>query len=126
MKEVQKSNQIGTSQSASAAVRLKMEDFLSTTPSVNETGELRNETEEEEVEQSLYRSYEISRMIDRISLPIIVLFGTVGNLLIFYVLTKGSLRKVSTCFYMRLLSVADSCEYNFPAIQDSRYVCKFK
>ena len=56
---------------------------------------------------------EIKRMIRVITYPILVIFGTFGNLLSFYVMRKGSMRKVSTCFYMSILALADTGKYNY-------------
>ena len=51
---------------------------------------------------------EIVRMMQVIGrLPIIVL-GTIGNLLTFITMQRGSLRNLSTCFYMAILSLSDT------------------
>ena len=53
---------------------------------------------------------EIVRMIQIIiRLPIIVL-GTIGNLLTFFTMRRGSLKQQSTCFYMTILALADTGE----------------
>ena len=41
----------------------------------------------------------------------IAILGTIGNGLTFVVMRRGSLRNVSTCFYMAMLSVADTGEW---------------
>ena len=51
---------------------------------------------------------EIGRMSEVIVRPILVLFGTIFNILSFYVMRRGSLKKVSTCFYMSILALADT------------------
>ena len=51
---------------------------------------------------------EIARIFHVTGRPILVLFGTVGNLLAFYVMQRSSLNKVSTCFYMSILALADT------------------
>ena len=38
----------------------------------------------------------------------IAILGTIGNGLTFVVMQRGSLRNVSTCFYMAMLAVADT------------------
>ena len=39
---------------------------------------------------------------------IIIGFGTISNIVVFIVMGKGSLADVSTCFYMRVLALADT------------------
>ena len=56
----------------------------------------------------LWEQWEISRQITIYGrLPIIVL-GTLGNLLAFIVMRRGTMRHVSTCFYMAILALADT------------------
>ena len=58
------------------------------------------------------REAEIARIIHVVSRPLIILLGTVGNLLTFYVMRRrGSLKHVSTCFYMSILALADTGQY---------------
>ena len=52
-----------------------------------------------------YSTLEISRLV---ILLIIIIFGSIGNILTFIVMRKGSLKDVSTCFYMSILAVADT------------------
>ena len=42
----------------------------------------------------------------------IIVFGTIGNLLTFIVMQRGSLKNSSTCFYMAMLALSDTgkCE----------------
>ena len=51
---------------------------------------------------------EIARWIQIIVRPILIVFGTTGNCLSFYIMRKISLKNVSSCFYMSILAVADS------------------
>ena len=51
---------------------------------------------------------DISRMIQVIERPLLIAFGTIGNLLSFFVMQRGSLKKVPTCFYMSILALADT------------------
>ena len=51
---------------------------------------------------------EIARLIQIIIRPILVIFGTMGNVLTVYIMRATSLKKVSSCFYMFLLALADS------------------
>ena len=43
-----------------------------------------------------------------IVLPFIIVFGTFGNLLTFYVMRTGSLKDVSVCFYISILAIVDT------------------
>ena len=56
---------------------------------------------------------ETARMVGVVSFPIIILFGTIGNLLTFVVMGRGSLKRSSTCFYMAILALADTGKYIF-------------
>ena len=51
---------------------------------------------------------EIRKTIALIAYPILITFGTFGNLLVFVVMRRGSLKHVSTCFYMSILALADT------------------
>ena len=48
------------------------------------------------------------------SFSVILVLGTIGNTMSFFVMRRGSLKDVSTCFYMSILAVADMGEsHNF-------------
>ena len=51
---------------------------------------------------------DIGRLVRLATLPINIIFGTVGNLLILFVMQKGSLKKIPICFYMSVLAFADT------------------
>ena len=51
---------------------------------------------------------DLERLIAVWVYPIIVLLGTFWNVLTFIVMQKGSLKRVSSCFYMSILAVADT------------------
>ena len=53
---------------------------------------------------------EVGRMIVITTFPIIIILGTIGNLLTFIVMQRGSLKDSSTCFYMAILALADTGE----------------
>ena len=56
-----------------------------------------------------YHDYqETTRLMQVYIRPIIIVGGTVGNLLTFCVMRRGSMKKVSTCFYMAILALADT------------------
>ena len=54
---------------------------------------------------------EVARLIEVSIRPILFIFGTYGNAVSFYIMRRGSLKKVSTCFYMAILAIADTREY---------------
>ena len=56
---------------------------------------------------------EIARLIQIIIRPILVVFGTVGNCLTVYIMRATSLKKISSCFYMFLLALADTRKWRF-------------
>ena len=65
---------------------------------------------------------ETVRLMRVIASPIIILFGTLGNVLILFVMRKERLKKTSICFYMSLLAVTDTgkCAYSsYPEINIS-------
>ena len=54
------------------------------------------------------RLREIVRLMDLSALPPFIVLGTLGNALAFIVMRRGSMRHVSTCFYMAILALADT------------------
>ena len=72
-----------------------------------------NTTNVYDANESTYQwnTAEIARLIQLIVRPILVLFGTVGNILSFYIMRRGSLGDLSTCFYMSVLALADTGVY---------------
>ena len=62
------------------------------------TGDSKVSDEEEE---------EIGDMINIVFGGIIIVTGTIGNLLSLIILRTGDLKNLSTCFYMSMLAVAD-------------------
>ena len=73
---------------------------------LNQTNHLNNRISVEEEELS--DDWEIPRLLNLSFKPVVVLFGTFGNVLSFIVMRRGSLKEVSTCFYMSMLAVADT------------------
>ena len=53
---------------------------------------------------------QISRVLVLSTFPVILLVGTIGNLLTFIVMQRGSLKHSSTCFYMAILALSDTCK----------------
>ena len=54
---------------------------------------------------------EIARLIQIIIRPILIVLGTAGNGLTFYIMRGTSLKDVSSCFYMSILALADSGKF---------------
>ena len=54
---------------------------------------------------------EITRLIQIIFRPILIIIGTVGNSLTIYIMRRTSLKYLSTCFYMSVLALADTSKY---------------
>ena len=62
---------------------------------------LNSQTEEKE---------QVIRLTFIATYAIIFITGAIGNILTFIVMQRGSLRHSSTCFYMAMLAVSDSCK----------------
>ena len=52
--------------------------------------------------------YEIVHIIWVVTTPVLIVFGTIGNGLSSYIMRQGSLKKMSTCFYLSILALADT------------------
>ena len=66
-------------------------------------------TESTFVEETFqWTNAEISRLIQIIFRPILIIVGTVGNGLTIYIMRRTSLKHLSSCFYMVVLALADS------------------
>ena len=61
-------------------------------------------------ETSKWTSEEIARLIQVAVRPILIVIGTIGNLLTIYIMSRTSLKDVSSCFYMSILALADTCK----------------
>ena len=55
-----------------------------------------------------WNSKEVARLINIIVRPILVVFGTMGNGLSFFIMRRSSLKNLSTCFYMSILALTDT------------------
>ena len=62
-------------------------------------------------ETSQWFSEEITRLIQLITRPILIIVGSIGNSLTFYIMRRTSLKDVSRCFYMAVLALADTSKY---------------
>ena len=66
-------------------------------------------------EKTNFHDYqETTRLMQVYIRPVIIAGGTVGNLLTFCVMRGGSMKRVSTCFYMAILALADTGKYSIP------------
>ena len=81
----------------------------SSTESLNIVNFTQNQTEPNEPTAGSGINYrELTRMIHIIVRPILIICGTIANLLSFYVMRRGSLKEVSTCFYLSILAIVDT------------------
>ena len=76
---------------------------------LNSTTNVTTSTSVEETYKLKYR--EIARWIHMIVRPIIIVIGTTGNCLSFYIMRRTSLKNVSSCFYMSMLALADTSKW---------------
>ena len=59
-----------------------------------------------------YHDYqETTRLMQVYIRPLLIVGGTLGNSLTFCVMRRGSMKKVSACFYMAILALADMGKY---------------
>ena len=54
------------------------------------------------------RNQEITRILHLVIRPVLIVCGTIGNGLSFYIMRQGSLKKMSTCLYLSILALADT------------------
>ena len=54
---------------------------------------------------------ELARILNLVIRPVLIVFGTIGNGLSFYIMRQGSLKKMSTCFYLSILALADTSKW---------------
>ena len=57
------------------------------------------------------RDQELARILYLVIRPVLIVFGTIGNGLSFYIMRQGSLKKMSTCFYLSILALADTSKF---------------
>ena len=51
---------------------------------------------------------ELARILNLVIRPVLIIFGTIGNGLSFYIMRQESMKKMSTCFYLSILALADT------------------
>ena len=71
-------------------------------------GDFSNSSNTTSEERFKWTNTEITRLIQIIFRPILVIVGTVGNGLTIYIMRRTSLKYVSSCFYMFVLALADT------------------
>ena len=79
-----------------------MADILDSIVTENSTANVNiSNATESEIQETLSPSKEeeIARMLNLVIRPILIVFGTIGNGLSFYIMRQGSFKKMSTCFY---------------------------
>ena len=59
-------------------------------------------------ETSQWFNEEITRLIQLVTRPILIIVGSLGNILTFYIMRRTSLKDVSSSFYMAVLALADT------------------
>ena len=86
-----------------------MADILGPNENSTTNGDVSNTTELE-IHETLTssRDREIARILDLVIRPVLIVFETIGNGLSFYIMRQGSLKKMSTCFYLSILALADT------------------
>ena len=63
-------------------------------------------------EQFQWTNAEIARLIHIIIRRILIVMGTIGNCLTFYIIRRTSLKDISSCFYISVLALADMGKYS--------------
>ena len=81
--------------------------FLVTLDNVNLSSSADTDTEDDWYDEE----WEMAKMVILSTFPVILVIGTIGNLLTFIVMQRGALKHSSTCFYMGMLAVADTCKH---------------
>ena len=66
--------------------------------------------------------WEMAKIVILSTCPLIFVSGTIGNILTFIVMQRGSLKHSSTCFYMAMLAVADTCKHFSQSVLENIYL----
>ena len=74
----------------------------------NATESLINKTQQELTSS---KEEELARILNLVIRPVLIVFGTIGNGLSFHIMRQGSLNKMSTCFYLSILAIADTSKF---------------
>ena len=92
-----------------------MEEILTTSSSIetflnNENTSVYGENISQNYSFYYNRGQYIARLMILVSYPVIIIIGTIGNILTVFVMRRGSLKESSTCFYMAVLALSDTCK----------------
>ena len=94
------------------------ESFTDTSAFTSVSQHFYNDTESQ-FDESILPNYEefkdsdeTERLINVFASPVIILFGTIANFMTLFVMRRGSLKEVSTCFYMAILVLTDTGKCN--------------
>ena len=83
-----------------------LNNFSASTFDSNQTGKI----EAEITSSNALSKDEVARLLQVFIRPFLIVLGTYGNSVSFYIMRRGSLKDVSTCFYMAMLAIADTRE----------------
>ena len=77
-----------------------------------------------EIQQTFpgYSAVELTRILHIVIRPVLIVFGTIGNGLSFYIMRQGSLKKMSTCFYLSILAIADTSKCLVSLYHETRFI----
>ena len=64
-----------------------------------------------ERQQTWGKTEEIARILNVVIRPVLIVFGTIGNGLSCYIMRQGLLKKMSTCFFLSILALADTSKW---------------
>ena len=62
---------------------------------------------------------ELARLLNLVIRPVLIVFGTIGNGLSFYIMRQDSMKKMSTCFYLSIIAVSDTSKWLYYIISKS-------
>ena len=91
--------------------------FVTTVDNVNLTSSANTDPEDNWYDGE----WEMAKIVILSAFPVILVIGTMGNLMTFIIMQRGALKHSSTCFYMAMLSVADTCKY-FLTVGNTAYL----
>ena len=81
-------------------------DYSTTSSYVSQsTGLLSNETQQISTHS---KNKEIARLLNLVIRPVLIVFGTIGNGLSYYIMRQGPLKEMPTCLYSSIIALADT------------------
>ena len=81
-----------------------------TSEAITKNCEDKNNSDFDTTSSELTKERQMIRILYIFVYLIILVVGSVGNSLTFIIMQRGSLKHSSTCFYMAMLAVADTCK----------------